>query len=171
MLDAINQRLFDLYTHVGGDLRLFALIDGVQTEQLTKSFPDRGEHTRALFDVTLGGASGDAGPWLMQVDTTSAKDLNKLDQLSASEEGMIWLISKLTFDELAAELTARLDVALADGTIALLHYYHPSVLSDLAVTLQPIPRSEFFAPAIEWLICRKTGLTLVHGANPTTVTP
>ena len=171
MLDAINQRLFDLYTHVGGDLRFFALIDGVRTEQLTKSFPERGENTRALFDATLGGASGDAGPWLLQVDKTSAADLNKLDKLSASDEGMIGLISKLTFDELAAELTARLDVALPDGTIALLHYYHPSVLADLALTLHPLPRSEFFAPAIEWLIFRKTGLALVHGTNPTTVTP
>lgn len=171
MLDAINQRLFDLYTHEGGDLRLFALIDGVQTEQLTKSFPERAEHTRALFDATLGGASGDAGPWLLQVDKTSANDMNKLDKLSTSDEGMIWLISKLTFDELAAELTARLDVALADGTIALLHYYYPHVLADLALTLHPLPRAEFFAPATQWLICRRTGLEVVHGASSTTVTP
>ena len=171
MLDAINQRLFELYTQVGGDLRLYALIDGVQTEQLTGSFPERGKHSRALFDATLGGAVGDAGPWLLEIDESSTVDVNKLDRLSASGEGMIWLISKLTFDELSAELTARLDVTLADGTIALLRYYRAKILADLAQTLQPLQRTEFFAPALQWFIFRESGLELIHGASPTAAAP
>ena len=142
MLEAINQRLFDLYTHVGGDLRLFALIDGVQMEHLTGSFPARGEHSRALFDATLEGALGDAGPWLLQVDKASVVDLSKLDKLSAS----------------------------ADGTIALLRYYRTSVLTDLAQTLQPLQRTEFFAPALQWFIYRQTGLALVHGFDTPSAT-
>lgn len=165
MLDAINQRLFDLYARSGSDLRLYALIEGTQAHTLVGHYPNHDAGAIALFDRALHSALADAGPWLLKIDQTAAANLSLLDALSAASPGVIWLVSTRPLDQLQADLTARLEVKLPDGTITLLRYYDPAVLRDLAQTLQATPRVEFFAPAQEWLVYQDGTLSVVFSMD------
>lgn len=165
MLDAINQRLFDLYSREPKAFCLYALVAGASVHEVTGHVPAHDAGSVALFDRTVDTAIADAGPWLLKIDQASAPNVALLQQLGETPIGIIWLISTRPFDDLLEDLTSRLDVVLPDGTISLLRYYDPTCLLDLAKSLLPNQRAEFFAPAHEWLVYRDGTLTVVHAVE------
>ncbi|KKB64622.1 hypothetical protein WM40_04125 [Robbsia andropogonis] len=165
MLDAINQRLFALYSRDPRTFRLYALVAGASVQEVTGSVPVHDAGSVALFDQTVDTAIADAGPWLLKIDQASAPNIALLQKLGETAIGLVWLISAREFADLKEDLTSRLDVALPDGSISLLRYYDPTCLLDLAQSLQPNQRAEFFAPAHEWLVYRDGSLTVVHAVE------
>lgn len=165
MLERINSHLYEWHSRTGEAATLYAVVDGVQAKAVGGGEIERDAGSVALFDDTVDSTLAAAGPWLVKIDRSSADNLRKVTALSESPAGVVWLISELPIETLATELTARLDVNLSDGSIALLRFYDTKVLSDLGKTLTEGQHSEFFAPAREWVIQCGEQFEVVHSTD------
>jgi hypothetical protein len=131
-------------------LRLYALVDGVQYQsQLCK----RLQATTGLFPLfadTPDAALCHAGPWLVDAAHVEAPFVDELTTLEREVPSLSWLISPQDLDGLAQLLQLKLDVCLPDGRSALLRFWDPRVLANLAQTLDGEQREEFFGHIHEW---------------------
>jgi hypothetical protein len=131
-------------------LRLYALVDGVQYQtQLCKRFqPGRGLFP--LFAGTQDAALAHAGPWLVDAALAGEAMVAELAALEREAPSLIWLIAPQDLEGLGQLLQLRLDVSLPDGRSALLRFWDPRVLVNLARTLDGAQREEFFGHIHEW---------------------
>lgn len=131
-------------------LRLYALVDGVQYQtQLCKRLqPGRGLFP--LFAGTQDAALAHAGPWLVDAALAGEAMVAELAALEREAPSLIWLIAPQDLEGLGQLLQLRLDVSLPDGRSALLRFWDPRVLVNLARTLDGAQREEFFGHIHEW---------------------
>ena len=81
-----------------------------------------------------------------------------IDALAALEQtspAVTWLIAQQNLDGLAQLLQLNLDTELPDGRTALLRFWDPRVLFNLAELLEPGQREMFFAHIHEWHLLHK----------------
>lgn len=145
------QRRHALLLQTYPDLRLYALVDGLQ---YTKHFgvqlaPLAGQRC-ALFDGTPDAPLAHAGPWLVDAQRSDPLQMEELIALEQAAPSVTWLMSSLGLGELARLLSQRLDTRLPDGRTALVRFYDPRVLVSLAEVLDGHQREEFFAHIHEW---------------------
>lgn len=131
-------------------LRLYALVDGMQYQaQLSKRLqPASGLFP--LFADTPDAALCHAGPWLVDAASVDGAFVEELATLESEFPAMSWLISPVDLEGLSQLLQLRLDVRLPDGRTALLRFWDPRVLVNLAQTLDGKQREEFFVHIHEW---------------------
>jgi hypothetical protein len=103
-----------------------------------------------LFADTPDAALCHAGPWLVDAARVEAPFVDELTTLEREVPSLTWLISSQDLDGLAQLLQLRLDVRLPDGRSALLRFWDPRVLANLAQTLDGVQREEFFGHIHEW---------------------
>ena len=145
----VNQRLAELRQSFAA-LRLYALVDGVQYQQ------HRGERLtaqagyRPLFAGTLDEPLAHAGPWLVDAATVGDEQTDDLAQLEREVPAVTWLIASQDLEGLAQLLQLQMDTLLPDGRTALLRFWDPRVLINLAQLLDEAQRSEFFSYIEEW---------------------
>jgi hypothetical protein len=131
-------------------LRLYALVDGVQYQtQLCKRFQP-GSGLFPLFAGTSDAALAHAGPWLVDVALAGESMVAELAALEREAPSLTWLIAPQDLEGLGQLLQLRLDVNLPDGRSALLRFWDPRVLVNLARTLDGAQREEFFGHIHEW---------------------
>lgn len=131
-------------------LRLYALVDGAQySAQFGKSLMAHAG-LYPLFAGTPDAALAHAGPWLVDVELADSALIAVLAALEHTAPAVTWLIAQQDLDGLAQLLQLRLDTELPDGRTALLRFWDPRVLFNLAELLDPAQRETFFAHIQEW---------------------
>lgn len=148
MLD-VQSRLEQLRDTVPA-LRLYALVDGVQYQsQLCKRLhPSSGLFP--LFARTPDAALSHAGPWLVDTDIADEATISELPTLERNAPSLTWLIAPQDLEGLGQLLQLRMDVILPDGRKALLRFWDPRVLVNLARTLDASQREALFGHIHEW---------------------
>jgi hypothetical protein len=132
-------------------LRLYALVDGVQyTMHFETPLAPLAERRRSLFEGTPDAPLADAGPWLLDAGRIDPTHLAELVELERTAPAVTWLISPMDLEGLARLLSQRLDTRLPDGRTALVRFWDPRVLVNLAEVLDGHQREEFFANIHEW---------------------
>lgn len=148
MLD-VQSRLEQLHHSIPA-LRLYALVDGVQYQaQLCKRFHP-GSGLFPLFARTPDAALAHAGPWLVDTSMADEATIAELTTLERDAPSLTWLIAPQDLEGLGQLLQLRMDVNLPDGRRALLRFWDPRVLVNLARTLDAPQREEFFGHIHEW---------------------
>jgi len=136
------------------ELRLYALVDGLQYRQHTgHDVPTDAQLNRALFDGTEDAALAHAGPWLF--DVSHRPDLiGTFAALETALPSVSWLICALDLQGLAQLLQLKLHARLANGKSALLRFYDPRVLGNLFTVMTAQQKAEFFFLIDEWHFLR-----------------
>ena len=136
-------------------LRLYALVDGAQySAQLGKPLTVHAG-LYPLFAGTPDAALAHAGPWLVDVELADSALIAVLAALELAAPAVTWLIAQQDLDGLAQLLQLLLDAELPDGRTALLRFWDPRVLFNLAELLDPSQRETFFAHIHEWHLMHK----------------
>ena len=132
------------------ELRLYALVDGVQYQTHLGKRPRPCGGQFALFAGTPDALLAHAGPWL--IDATDADEAVRaeLATLESTAPALIWLIAAQELTGLGQLLQLRLDIRLPDGRGALLRFWDPRVLITLVDTLDGQQREDFFGYVHEW---------------------
>ncbi|MBU0915407.1 DUF4123 domain-containing protein [Aquabacterium parvum] len=131
-------------------LRLYALVDGVQYQtHFCKRFQP-GNGLFPLFADTPDAALAHAGPWLVDAALAGEALVAELASLERDAPSLTWLIAPQDLEGLGQLLQLRLDAKLPDGRSALLRFWDPRVLVNLARTLDGAQREAFFGHIHEW---------------------
>lgn len=131
-------------------LRLFALVDG------TRYLAQFGEPCieqvgiRSLFTGTPDAALAHAGPWLVDAEQVGPMMVDALATLERAAPAVTWLIASPTLESLVRLLQLKLNTVMPDGRIALLRFWDPRVLINLAELLEHAQREVFFGDIDEW---------------------
>ena len=162
----VQTRCAQLQQTVGG-LKLYALVDGLGFED---RFDTRLETTTAstsLFSGTSDAALSHAGPWLIDAGRMNSASIAELGELEREAPALIWLITSHELDDLARLLQLRLNIQIPDGRVALLRFWDPRVLANLAQTLDTNQREDFFGPVYEWHVLQNGQRAWIgrHNAN------
>ena len=144
------QDRFDQLQAVVPELRLYALVDGVQYQTRFDKRLQGSTGLYALFSGTPDAPLCHAGPWLIDV-VTCGHILNELITLEVEVPSVSWLVGPQDLVGLAQLLQLRLDARLPDGRSVLLRFWDPRVLIVLVRTLDDEQRNEFFNHIHEWL--------------------
>lgn len=145
----VAERLAQLRTR-NPALRLYALVDGLQYETYRGERLDDRHGFASLFHGTPDGSLAHAGPWLVDVETVDKGVTADLARLEREAPSVTWLISETDQHGLVQLLQLQLDARLPDGRIALVRFWDPRVLTELAHVLTPEQRETFFAHIHEW---------------------
>lgn len=144
------QGRFERLQAVMPELRLYALVDGVQYQARFDKRLQASTGLYGLFAGTSDAALSHAGPWL--VDVAMCGDLfNELIALEVEKPSVSWLVGPQDLVGLAQLLQLRMDARLPDGRSVLLRFWDPRVLRMLVRTLDDDQRNEFFSHIHEWL--------------------
>jgi hypothetical protein len=147
-------RLAQLQQSVGA-LRLYALVDGVQYRAQCGEPCTAQEGFHSLFISTPDAALAHAGPWLIDAEQVGTALVDLLAAMEHAAPCVTWLIAPQTLEGLAQLLQLNLDTELPDGRTALLRFWDPRVLVNLAKVLEPAQRETFFAHIHEWHLLHK----------------
>lgn len=147
-------RLAQLQQGVGA-LRLYALVDGVQYRAQCGEPCTAREGFHSLFAGTPDAALAHAGPWLIDAEQVGATVVDTLAAMEHAAPSVTWLIAPQTLEGLAQLLQLNLDTELRDGRTALLRFWDPRVLVNLAEVLEPAQREKFFTHIHEWHLLHK----------------
>lgn len=131
-------------------LRLYALVDGVQYQTHLCKRLQAGPGRFPLFAGTPDAALAHAGPWLVEAASADEAMRAELAALEHEAPSLIWLMAPQDPEGLVQLLQLRLDVRLPDDRSALLRFWDPRVLLNLARTLDAAQREEFFGLIHEW---------------------
>lgn len=131
-------------------LKLYGLLDGAQYLAQTGTRFGGQSGTCALFDGTTDTDLAFAGPWLIDVEAVESDLVNLMIELERSAPAVTWLIALQDLLGLAQILRLHLDTELPDGRTALLRFWDPRVLVDLAEILDPYQRQLLFGHLREW---------------------
>lgn len=144
-------------------LRLYALVDGAQySAQLGTPLTRQTGHY-PLFVGTPDAALAHAGPWLVDVALADDALIEVLAALEQALPSVTWLIAPQSLDSLAQLLQLNLDIELPDGRAALLRFWDPRVLFNLAELLDSEQRESFFAHVEEWHLLHQGQRTWIGG--------
>ena len=149
----VEERLAQLRTR-NPALRLYGLVDGLQYETHRGERLDDRQGFTSLFHGTPDSALAHAGPWLFDVDVAGQSVTADMARLEREAPSVTWLISETDLHGLAQLLQLQLDARLPDGRIALVRFWDPRVLAELATVLNPDQRENFFAHIHEWHLLR-----------------
>lgn len=137
-------------TEKRSELRLYALLDGLQYEQHTGQRLQRlAGVNRALFDDTDDAPLAHAGPWLCDV-SQHPQHIDSFAALECARPAVSWLITAMDLEGLAQYLRLRLDAELPNGRRALVRFYDPRVLGHLFTVMDAQQRAQFFHLIDEW---------------------
>lgn len=146
-------------------LHLYALVDGIQYQtHLCKKLKDS-TGMIALFAGTPDAPLAHAGPWLIDVARISRETADELAALERDAPSVTWLIALQDIRGLAQLLQLRLNIRLPDGRSALLRFWDPRVLANLAQTLFGKQRDEFFGHIYEWLLLHEGQRVRIGGRH------
>ncbi|CAN7621240.1 DUF4123 domain-containing protein [Pseudoduganella sp. LjRoot289] len=150
----VVERLAQLHQSMPA-LRLYALVDGAQyRSQLGETLAGQ-DGFHSLFAGTPDAALAHAGPWLIDAERVGGKLVDTLAVLEQAAPAVTWLIAPQDLAGLAQLLQLKLDTELPDGRTALLRFWDPRVLFNLAELLEPGQRVTFFAHIHEWHLLHK----------------
>ena len=145
----VKQRLEHLHAAMP-ELRLYALVDGVQYQARFHEPLASAPGFFPLFVGTPDAALSHAGPWLVDIAESGENVADDLIALERELPSVSWLIASQDLTGLAQLLQLRLDARLPDGRCALLRFWDPRVLAALGRTLDGEQRTEFFNYIHEW---------------------
>lgn len=131
-------------------LRLYALVDGVQYQAKLGNTLQPGSGLFPLFAGTIDAALAHAGPWLLDAASVDEATISQLAELERNTPSLTWMIAFQDLEGLGQLLQLNLDVYLPDRRRALLRFWDPRVLVNLARTLDAAQRQEFFGHIHEW---------------------
>lgn len=138
-----------------GALRLYALVDGAQYRAQCGEPCTARKGFHSLFAGTPDAALAHAGPWLIDAEHVGATLVDALAAMEQAVPAVSWLIAAQTLEGLAQLLQLNLDTELPDGRTALLRFWDPRVLVNLAEVLEPAQRETFFTHIHEWHLLHK----------------
>ncbi|UII65677.1 DUF4123 domain-containing protein [Xanthomonas translucens] len=109
---------------------------------------------RSLFDRQPEAEHAAAAPWLLALPHGAVRPTLDpwLAQLGQSNTGLTRLASEVPFDALFDHLEAQLDIALPDGTLALMRFFDPRAWLRYAGVLTVDQQLQLLGPALEWQI-------------------
>jgi hypothetical protein len=158
----IEDRLTGLRAGRAPSARLYAVVDALLLAHCEPAPAlQRGPAALALFDGTEDASLAEHGPWLLHYEEASPELRCSLHVLSQGVVGMVWLISAHAPEALAAMLRDRLGVRLPNGATALLRFYDPRRLVDIAGAMSAAQRAHLLAPALQWVVEREARLSEV----------
>jgi hypothetical protein len=136
-------------------LRLYALVDGAQYQMRRTQSLEQKLGRRPLFAGTDDAPLANYGPWLIDALESEEGDLGDISLLEQEAPAVSWLLTPVDPEGLAQLLQLRMDAVLPDGRTALLRFWDPRVLGNLAEIMDANQRSEFFAHILEWHFLRQ----------------
>lgn len=109
---------------------------------------------RCLFDGQPEAEHTHAAPWLMELPASGIQQpvdhwLASLEQTGA---GLTLLASRVSFKPLFAHLQQQLDIALPDGSLALMRFYDPCAWLRYCQVLSLSQQRELLGPILEWQV-------------------
>ncbi|PWF49082.1 DUF4123 domain-containing protein, partial [Massilia glaciei] len=131
-------------------LRLYALVDGAQFKNLHGDNLKEGVGLFPLFSGTSDAPLAHAGPWLVDAELADACVVTSMAALEMALPAVTWLIAPQDLRGLTQLLQLKLDIELPDQRKALLRFWDPRVLAELAGILDPDQRETFFGQVHEW---------------------
>lgn len=133
-----------------GALKLYALVDGARYRMQFGEPCTTRQGFHSLFAGTLDEELAHAGPWLVDTEQVGATLVDQLAAMEQAAPAVSWLIASQTLEGLVQLLQLNLDIELPDGRTALLRFWDPRVLVNLAEVLDSAQRETFFAHIHEW---------------------
>lgn len=147
--------------------RLFALVDGIKYQSFNGRHCTRSEGFHSLFEGTADAILAHAGPWLIDTGGADDETIESLVQLELAEPAVTWLISAQSVLGLVQMLQLNLDAKLPDGRVALIRFWDPRVLVNVAQVLDGAQREMFFAHIHEWHLLHNGQRTWIGRPNAT----
>ena len=132
------------------ELRLYALVDGVQYQRQFERRLQRHIGILPLFAGTPDEPLAHAGPWLIDTELADRTVVDELANLESRLPAVSWVIAYQDMEGLGQLLQLHLNVKLPDGRTALLRFWDPRVLGTLSRVLSHHQRIEFFGHIHEW---------------------
>lgn len=106
---------------------------------------------RSLFAHQPEAEHADLGPWLMQLPEHGQSPVESwLLALEHNHPAVAWLTSEAAFEPVFAHLEGQLDIALADGSLALLRYWDTRVFRRLQRVMTAQQRLDLLGPIDIW---------------------
>lgn len=107
---------------------------------------------RSLFLGQPEAGYADAGPWLVQMDESTAMHgwLNALEGTGDCVPCVSYLSSTDDFESVFAHLQSFLDLRLSDGSSALFRFWDPRVFKRLQRVLSQSQLHSLMAPFADW---------------------
>lgn len=136
-------------------LRLYALVDGAQYATHRGAQITRQAAFYSLFDGTPDEPLAHAGPWLIDAVRAGEAFVEDLADLEQKAPAVSWLITSQDPQGLSQLLQLNLNTRMPDGRIAMLRFWDPRVLVNLAEVLSTAQRQEFFGHIHEWHVLHK----------------
>lgn len=132
--------------------RLYALVDHAGAPGLLDRLHERPQtHWLNVFTASREGASLDAAPLLLDLETISQKPWLQWLHFACGESTSLALLhSSLELPDLAECLKRRLDVLLPDAVPALLRYFDTRIIESLLQVLETEQRKKFFGITACW---------------------
>lgn len=128
------------------------------------------ERAHCLFEGALVDDGDTVAPWL--VGQISPGLLRLTQDVSRESPAVTWIVSSLPVSDLARRLRRRIDAVLPGDQSAILRYYDPRVLHELAGSLSGATRADMFSLGTQWLYMdrdaclRSIELQLPDGPDP-----
>ncbi|MBN6152794.1 DUF4123 domain-containing protein [Xanthomonas sp. AmX2] len=109
---------------------------------------------RSLFDRQPEAKHAAAAPWLLALPHGAVRPTLDpwLMQLGRSNAGLTRLASEAPFEALFDHLEAQLDIALPDGSLALMRFFDPRAWLRYAGVLTVDQQLQVLGPVLEWQI-------------------
>ena len=136
----------------------FALVDCAAAAEragtLHHHVSTAGLQHRCLFEGQPEAAHAHAAPWLIELPVSGIQQ--PVDHWLASLEqkvaGLTLLASRVPFEPLFVHLQQQLDIALPDGSLALMRFYDPRAWLRYCQVLSVPQQLELLGPVLEWQV-------------------
>jgi hypothetical protein len=136
----------------------FALVDGAaapaRSGELRYHAAWADLQCRSLFSGQPEDEHADAAPWLIALPTGAIQRPihHWMASLGQSTAGVTTLASSVPFEALFQHLQARLDIALPDGSLALMRFYDPRAWLRYCDVLTTPQQLALLGPVLEWQV-------------------
>ena len=126
-----------------------------------------GLQCRCLFDGQPEAAHAQAAPWLMELPLGGVQQPvdHWLAGLEQTEAGLTLLASRVPFEPLFVHLQQQLDIALPDGSLALMRFYDPRAWLRYCQVLSLPQQIELLGPVLEWQVTLRGQSHTLLGAD------
>ncbi|KAB7765650.1 DUF4123 domain-containing protein [Xanthomonas maliensis] len=118
-----------------------------------------GMQAASLFAQQPEAEHAAAGPWLLALPVGAIQPALDawLAQLGRTPSGVMRLIAEVPFAQLLAHLDGALDIALPDGSLALMRYYDARAFARYVEVLTRPQQLELLGPILEWQVVAYDG--------------
>ncbi|MDA5533831.1 DUF4123 domain-containing protein [Yersinia mollaretii] len=132
------------------NLRLYALVDGIQYDREFEEELKDEKGIRSLFNLPEDKKIAFAGPWLLDMEDLPNTWFLKLSKLERKSPAVSWIISDSHFLSIAHHLGSSMMITLPDKQEGIFRFYDCRVLKELPELLSHDQITKLMAFTRRW---------------------